>query len=126
MSKKRILIVDDNPSVLDMLRHSLARPGDDYQIFCTTGGASALSHLKEGSVDLLLTDYQMPGMNGLELARTTRRLAPGTRIVLMTAYADGDGLQERMRALALDGCLRKPFSLRQLREIVRDSLEGSC
>ena len=75
MSKKRILIVDDDPSVLDMLRHSLARPDDDCQIFYTTGGASALRHLKEGSFDLLLTDYQMPGMNGLELARTARRLA---------------------------------------------------
>jgi CheY-like chemotaxis protein len=125
MSKKRILIVDDDPSVLDMLRDSLALSDDDYQILCTTCGPSALRQMEDGSFDLLLTDYQMPGMSGLDVARAARSMAPGLRVVLMTAYVDGDGLQDRIRALALDGCLRKPFSLRQLREIVRDSLEGS-
>jgi CheY-like chemotaxis protein len=119
----RILIVDDDPSVLDMLRASLAQPGDDYQVICTNGGLSALRQVEEGSFDLLLTDYQMPGMNGLDLARAVRRIAPGTRVVLMTAYGDNARLQDRIRALELDGCLRKPFSLRQLREIVHDSLE---
>jgi len=120
----RILIVDDDPSILDMLRDSLALSDEDYQVTCTGGGPSALQQLEEGSFDLLLTDFQMPGMNGLELARAARRMAPGTRVVLMTAYGDGARLQDRIHALALDGCLRKPFSLGELREMVRDSLEG--
>lgn len=124
MSKKRILIVDDDPSVLDMLRDSLTRPDEDYCITCTTAGVTALRYVEEGSFDLLLTDYQMPDMNGLDLASAVRGIAPGTRVVLMTAYADGARLQARVRALALDGCLGKPFSLRQLRQTLRDSLEG--
>jgi CheY-like chemotaxis protein len=122
MSKKRILIVDDDPSILDMLRDGLALSNDDYQIICTTGSLPALRQLEESSFDLLLTDYQMPGMNGLDLARTVRKLVPGIRVVLMTAYADGPGLQDRIRALELDGCLCKPFSLRQLHEMIRSSL----
>jgi two-component system chemotaxis response regulator CheY len=122
MSKKRILIVDDDPSILDMLRDGLALSNDDYQVICTTGSLPALRQLEEGSFDLLLTDYQMPGMNGLDLVRAVRQLVPGIRVVLMTAYADGPRLQDRIRALELDGCLRKPFSLHQLHEMIRSSL----
>jgi CheY-like chemotaxis protein len=123
MSKVRILIVDDDPLILDMLQHGLARSGDDYQVICATGGPSALRQLEEGSFDLLLTDYQMPGLNGLDLARAVRERTPGTRIVLMTAYAHGAELRRRIHAMELDGWLRKPFSLRQLRETLRNSLE---
>lgn len=124
MTEKRILIVDDEPSLLRML-------ADGIELFCTgcqvesaTGGREALRQLARQPFDLILTDYEMPGMNGLELAMVVRHTLPHTRIVLMTAYGDSEGLENGVRALDLEGYLQKPFSLEQLRELLQGSTEG--
>jgi CheY-like chemotaxis protein len=61
----------------------------------------------------------MPGMNGLELAQTVRQALPRARVVFMTAYGDGAVVQDQIRARQLDAYLRKPFSLKQVRDIVQ-------
>jgi CheY-like chemotaxis protein len=100
---------------------------DGIELFCAdcevesaTDGRAALRQLARQPFDLVLTDYQMPGMNGLELAVVVRQILPHTRIVLMTAYGEGEGVQDGIQALDLEGYLKKPFSLKQLRALIED------
>ena len=122
MSKMRILIVDDDISMLNMLEDGIEMFCAGCQVTSATDGLSALAQLERQSFDLVLTDYDMPGVDGLELAQTVRQTLPHTRVVLMTAYGDGATFQRRIRAMELEDYLAKPFILKQVREIV----EGTC
>jgi CheY-like chemotaxis protein len=124
MTGKRILIVDDEPSVLHMLEDGIELFCTDWQVESATDGREALRQLARQPFDLILTDYDLPGMNGLELAMVVRQTLPDTRIVLMTAYGDGERLQDGIRALHLEGYLQKPFSLKQIRDLLQDPTEG--
>ena len=84
----RILVVDDDPNMVGILCTTLARAG--YSVERTARGQTALEMLeKDASVDLLLTDVKMPGIDGFGLARTARQRRPALRIV----YISGNPMQ---------------------------------
>jgi PAS domain S-box-containing protein len=83
--QKTILLVDDDPQVRHVTASLLEAYG--YQVIEAGGGESALSSL-QASVDLLLTDFAMPGMNGAELARRVRQQYPALPVLFITGYAD--------------------------------------
>ena len=124
MTRKRILIVDDDTALLQMLEDGIELLCVDCEVERATDGRAALRHLARRPFDLVLTDYHMPGMNGLELAVVVRQTLPHTRIVLMTAYGEGEAVQDGIRALDLEGCLQKPFSLEQVRALLQDPPEA--
>jgi len=119
--KGHVLIVDDEENVTDLLQRSLARLEPGLEVWVANSGAQALDLLKDGQLDLLITDYQMPEMNGPELIEAVRQRYPAVKIILTTAFPSPqiDQLADR---LAVDSCLIKPFSSRDLREIVRQLL----
>ncbi|WP_213878769.1 hybrid sensor histidine kinase/response regulator [Pseudomonas sp. dw_358] len=82
---KTILLVDDDPQVRNVTASLLDAYG--YQVIEAEGGEQALNKL-DPSVDLVLTDFAMPGMNGAELARQVRRLYPQLPVLFITGYAD--------------------------------------
>ena len=90
----RILIVDDNPAIAETLADILKVKG--FTVRPAASGAQALQILREQPVDILLTDVKMPGMNGLELYRATRKLYPGLITIFMTAYSADDLIQQGM------------------------------
>ena len=90
MQPKHILIVDDDAAVVLTLAASLERLGDAYIVDTCNNGLDALHKIEHNAYDLLMTDYSMPGMNGLELARATREIAPATSIIMMTAYGTSE------------------------------------
>ena len=122
---KRILVVDDEPSLLHMLKDGIEVFCVGWQVECATDGRTALKRLATQTFDLIMTDYDMPGLNGLELALVVRQTLPHTPIVLMTASGDSEGLQDEICTLELDGYLQKPFSLRQIRDLLEGSKEGA-
>jgi len=126
MDKRRILIVDDDPDLLRLLADSVASYCAECEVISAADGHAAVKQLDGQPFDLILTDYQMPGMNGLELASTVHRTSPGTPVVLLTAHRGGDWLQERARELDLVGYLQKPFSMLHLRELLERSLDVDC
>ena len=67
MADKWILIVDDDDSILSILKNSLIKLGHEYQVVTASDGYQALDQLKQFHFDLVVTDYKMAGMNGLEL-----------------------------------------------------------
>lgn len=86
---RRIVVVDDDPQVLRALKDMLS--GWDYEVECCSHPAAVLSRIKRQKdyCGLVLTDYSMPAMDGLELAGVIRRLNPKIRIILMSGAGDG-------------------------------------
>jgi CheY-like chemotaxis protein len=121
MVKKRILIVDNDKDISLMLEHSLKTLGPEYEIFATTDSVTAINLVEKESFALVLTDYMMPVMTGIDLAMAVRSISPETQVVLMTAYGT-TGLRDTTRFLGLDGYLDKPFPLERIQEIVKQAV----
>ena len=88
----RILLVDDNKLGLIARKTVLEELG--HRITTATEGAEAFAQFSRGHFDLLITDYKMPRMNGLELIRKVRELNSGMPIILVSGYAEALGLTE--------------------------------
>ena len=107
-SRFQILIVDDEKVQLEMLKGFLVKQG--YGVDTAEDGQRGLEKFKRGSFDLLLTDYRMAGMDGLQLLKEVRRLDPEAAVVIMTAYGTIETAVEAMKAGAFD-FLTKPLEL---------------
>jgi CheY-like chemotaxis protein len=113
---RRILLVDDEEVVRDSIRQLLALDG--HEIETAASGKEALAAFQAGKFDLVILDYEMPGMKGDKLAAAIRTLAPQMPIIMMTAYGDALRLSGDF-PLAVNAQLSKPFDLQELREVVR-------
>jgi two-component system, cell cycle response regulator CpdR len=115
----RVLVADDEADIRSLVSRALAMDGHVVEV--AADGAAALDLLARQSVDLVVSDIRMPVMDGIALALMIARDHPGTRIVLMTGYAD-----QRERASGLetliDAVLAKPFTLDELRAAVATAL----
>src|SRR5690606_35519104 len=83
----RILIVDDEEYVVFTLKEGLQKL-PNCEVYTASRGSEALEHFKKQPFDLLITDYKMPGMDGITLATQIRHMYPQTAIVVVTAYGD--------------------------------------
>lgn len=117
---ERILIVDDDEGLVHFLRRFFTRQG--YDIHSCNSGRAALQAVAVQSFDLVLLDYKMTGLNGLETLAEMRRAQVKTPIVVMTAYGTTDVAIEAMKLGAYDYLL-KPFNREDLQHLVRDALE---
>lgn len=124
MHGESILIVDDNPVNMKLIRILLA--GEGYEIRTAGDANEALAVLREFHPGLILMDVQLPGIDGLELTRRLKA-APATRdipILGLTAYAmKGD--EERILAAGCDGYIPKPINTRTLPQFIRNYLQRS-
>jgi CheY-like chemotaxis protein/predicted regulator of Ras-like GTPase activity (Roadblock/LC7/MglB family) len=119
---KRVLIVDDESTVTTILATGLENLGQGYIIETAKSGEEALKCLYQAEYALVITDYIMPGMSGIKLAKQIRESFPETQIMLMTAFST-NGLREAAAKLMLDGYIEKPFRLDKIREIVKNAVE---
>ena len=123
MSRRSILVVDDNPSNLKLFTYLLALPG--YDVRTAADAAQALDELGRFVPDLIIMDLQLPDVDGLTL---TRQLKANPRIqavpiVAVTASAmKGD--EEKARAAGVDGYMSKPVEKRAFRAMVAEYLGG--
>jgi CheY-like chemotaxis protein len=90
MSTKHILIVDDEESILTVLKGSLKKLGPDYKVVTVTDGFTALDQILNQPFDLVVTDFNMAQMDGLELLEAIRYAQPDTRVIMITAYGSED------------------------------------
>src|SRR5438094_275599 len=107
-----ILVVDDDDGVRENLAELFELVG--YSVLTAANATEAMKALRNREVDLLLTDFRMPGPNGVELIESARRAKPGLRAVLMTAFGDTFTEIESVRRGAI-GYLNKPFEAGKLR-----------
>jgi two-component system, cell cycle response regulator CpdR len=117
----RVLIADDEDSMRALVARAVAMDGHD--ITSAQDGAEALEILmrEDGGFDLLLTDIQMPVMDGIALALTAARDFPELTILLMTGFADQRERASNLNAIVHD-VITKPFSVHDLRTAVADAL----
>lgn len=119
MAPVRILLVDDEATARHALAENLRRAG--YEILTASDAFEALKILAEQKVDLTLTDYMMPGMNGLDLLRTIRERDFDAQVVLLSAFRDVDTAVEAMREGAYH-FLCKPVDVEQLLALIDKAL----
>jgi EAL domain-containing protein (putative c-di-GMP-specific phosphodiesterase class I)/CheY-like chemotaxis protein len=110
-----VLLVDDDPSILTVLQRALTAPG--VQVTLASTGAEALARLAKGSFDLVLSDIQMPEMNGLKLLRAVREYDLDLPVVLMTGAPDIRGAAAAVEYGAFQ-YLIKPVEIERLRAVV--------
>jgi two-component system, cell cycle response regulator CpdR len=117
----RLLIVDDEDAMRTLVARAIAMDG--HEIVTAADGAEALEILSNGqnAFDLLLTDIQMPVMDGIALALTAARDLPDLTILLMTGFADQRERASGLNAIAHD-IITKPFSVADIRSAVADAL----
>ena len=118
----KILIVDDEPFNLDLLEQELADLG--YLSECAGNGRQALQKIDKLEPDLVLLDYRMPEMNGIDVLREIRQRRKDLPVIMITAYGTIDVAVEAVKAGA-DDFVTKPFDSEHLAVVVKKALERS-
>ncbi|NLX19718.1 MAG: sigma-54-dependent Fis family transcriptional regulator [Desulfobulbus sp.] len=122
MTKRKVLVVDDESISRENLTHILTKDG--YLIREAEDGQTAISILKEEEIDLVLTDLRMPGTDGMAVLEEAKKLWPAIEVVVITGHASVDTAVEAMRKGAYH-YVEKPFKINELRAIVEKALEKS-
>ena len=113
--KKKILIVEDDEGVREILRTSLSHWG--HEVMATEDAIKALSLLEEKNIYAVVSDYRMPGMNGLDLLIIANKRCPAAKLILITADLNNALAAEAKKRGFL--ALQKPFFLKQLRLLLQ-------
>ena len=124
MTSRSILIVDDEANQRLMVEQALRSLAFDWTISTAASGQEALESLALRPPDLIITDYHMPMMNGLELIARVRERHIPSRIILITAYSSPE-LYDAAQQLQVDHYLTKPVPLTLLRRIAAGALEAA-
>lgn len=113
VKKPRILVVEDEPDIAEVLRYNLARAG--YEVDVEGAGDTALEQLRRRPPDLLLLDLMLPGLDGLELAKIAKRDLATAKVPIVMLTAKGEDV-DRIVGLELgaDDYIPKPFSPREV------------
>ena len=119
MDKNRIMVIDDEKIVGDMAKLSLQ--ADGYAVETFLNGETALARLKDQSFDVVVTDYKMKGIDGMEVLRTVKKLYPETKVIMITAFANLDAAIEALRGDVHD-FFPKPVKIKELKESIRRAL----
>jgi DNA-binding NtrC family response regulator len=119
-SPKRILVIDDEPQILNFLKELFKLAGWDAHE--ASAGTEGIEKIERERYDVILSDLRMPGADGMEVLRTVKKIQPDTEVVLMTAYGTVDSAIEAMRAGAFH-FLMKPFRAEEVRHLVDKAYE---
>jgi diguanylate cyclase (GGDEF)-like protein len=106
--KPYFVVVDDDASLLDVLKRYFASQGHDCDVFTTA--EAALEHLADNPCDILITDIVMPGMKGLQLTKQVKFSWPNTNVIVMTGFMDDYSYEQAIEAGASD-FIKKPFTV---------------
>lgn len=120
MKTRKLLVLDDDPAILDMLFQSLSDEG--YQVITARNGHEGLHRVEHDNFDLILLDLMMPGMNGEQFLAEMRRIWPNVPpVVIVSADRNVSG---KVRSLQVAGGVPKPFSLDDLLNQIERHLGG--
>jgi CheY-like chemotaxis protein len=120
MSSRKILVVDDESIILDMLDDAFSKVG--YSVYLASNAEEALEILKQESIPLMFIDLDLGSINGFELCKNIRKDNPEAFIYALTGYTGFYKPQEFVEA-DFDGILNKPISLKDLYQTVKESFE---
>jgi CheY-like chemotaxis protein len=116
---RRILVADDDRTIQKIVSKFLGFMG--FEVALAGNGIEALAIFLESSFDLVLTDLQMPAMDGLSLARHIKARSPDTPVILLTG-SDRETVRKQIERAPVDSIIFKPFRLKDLRRTVHGAL----
>ncbi len=116
---KSIIVIDDEEVVCKMTKMVLSKEGYDVETF--TDSKKALERIKEKKFDLVITDLKMEDIDGMEILRRVNHLYPGTKVIMITAYATLDTAIEALRERVFD-FFPKPIKIEELKKSVKEAL----
>lgn len=117
--KPRILIVDDEQSILNSLTHVFRKT---YDVHVANSAEDALTLLQDQEVEVIISDMRMPNMNGAEFLIQTKCLYPNVESILLTGYSDVSSIRSAIFDGEVFGYLTKPWDKEELRELVAKAL----
>ena len=120
-SVKRILIVDDEENTRIGLTKLLVHEG--FEVETAANGLEALDHLQKSRVNLVISDINMPEMNGIAFLRELSRRFPSTNVIMITAYGGVESYLEAMNLGAFE-YIHKPVRLDELRSVMKKIFNG--
>jgi DNA-binding NtrC family response regulator len=118
--KPKVLLVDDDRNTRESLKRGLSRAG--YEIYMAENGSKAVPILQDEEIDCMITDYKMPGMDGMRLASTAQVVRPSVAIIMISAFANIDTAVSAIKAGMFD-VFEKPVKLRDVKKAVANALE---
>lgn len=122
MSRETVMIVDDEQMVLTSLATYLELE-TEYHIVTFTSGEQAIAFLESSTVDLVISDFLMPGMDGLQFLTRARELAPEVPRIMLTGYADKENAIKAINQVGLFHYIEKPWNNDELLHIIENGLE---
>jgi CheY-like chemotaxis protein len=114
--KRRLLVVDDSEAIQKVLSRALSFMG--YDVTLAGNGLEAATLFLTGSYDLVMTDFQMPLMNGWELSRLVKEQSASTPVIVVSGLSDNK-LWEKLNTNGVDAIIEKPFKLEQIEKTVK-------
>jgi DNA-binding NtrC family response regulator len=117
VESNKILVVDDDETLVDILSQLLTRFG--YEVLSACNRKRGLDLFMENRFDTVITDYDMPGMDGITLADRIKKTSPATLVILMTGH-DRESLTEKIKNSAVDLTLFKPFNLFSIAQVLTE------
>ncbi len=110
----KILVVDDEKVIREMLKEVLESNGN--KVKCAKTAREAISVIENESVDLIISDVHMPGVNGYELLLMVKEKKPAVPVIMMDSFPEE--LSEMCLKRGALKCIHKPFDLKELRQII--------
>ncbi|NWH04290.1 response regulator [Desulfobacter latus] len=120
MASRKILVVDDERAILTLLKQSLSRDG--YEVKTAQSGQEALNILENESIHVMFIDLNLPEMDGIELCRKIKKLAPMAVLYAITGYASIFQLAE-CREAGFEDYFKKPVNIATLRQNAASAFE---
>jgi DNA-binding NtrC family response regulator len=114
---EEILVVDDDKVLLELIKRTLDREG--IVSTCVSSGEEALEQIKDRSFSLMITDYNMPGLDGLELSQKGLEMAPQMPIIMNTGGISAN-LTKRAKEIGISMVMAKPYLPEQMIETIRN------
>ena len=115
----RVLVVDDEPRICRLILDVLVQEG--YMVDVSFSGADALQMIRKYNYHLLITDLEMPGIDGLELIQKVKKRDPDIRAIMITGNAIDDVATWSLR-YGIDNTMQKPFNITELKRVVKQVL----
>ncbi len=117
-----LLIVDDEEMVLSSLRSFLMLE-TEYEVLTFSSAAEALEAVNGQTIDLVVSDYLMPGMTGIDFLLEVKKLQPYATRILLTGYADKENAIKAINEVGLYQYVEKPWDNNELKLIIQNGLE---
>ncbi len=121
---KKVMFVDDEAQILKAIKRIFIDSG--FKLYCAQSAEAALGILRSDSVDMIVTDIRMPGMDGLELLQIVRQEYPETVRVVLSGYTDDNEVMQTLQSNLAKAYLFKPWNNDELISIVEENLQNAC